>query len=118
MKEHDRVTHTPGPWRWMNPEALVADYGPRRAILTAGSLFAEHTLLTCGDDGRLRPLDIDEPNARLIAAAPELLTALILCRSCLNEEIIAAGDLDHPTIRAHAKAAEQAAAAIAKAEGR
>ncbi len=58
----------------------------------------------------------DEANAR--AAAPELLAALILCRSAINEELIAAGDLDHPTIRAHAKAAEQADAAIAKAMGR
>jgi len=61
-------THTPGPWRWMNNEALVADHGRRRAILTADGFE------TCGDDGRLRPLDIDEPNARLIAAAPDLLT--------------------------------------------
>jgi hypothetical protein len=62
--------------------------------------------------------DEDRANARLIAAAPELLAALILCRNAINEEVIAAGDVSHPTIRRHAKAAEQADAAIAKAEGR
>ncbi len=63
-------TPTPGPWRWMNNEALVADHGQRRAILTAEGLQ------TCGGDGRLRLLDIDEPNARLIALAPDLYDAL------------------------------------------
>jgi hypothetical protein len=72
-----------------------------------------------GETMRYRPFSADDRlKAQLLAAAPELLAALVLCRSCLNEEIIAAGDLDHPTIRAHAKAAEQADAAIAKAEGR
>jgi DNA-binding transcriptional ArsR family regulator len=45
-----------------------------------------------------------------------LLAALKLCRNAINEEILAADDLDHPTIRAHAKAAEQADLAIAKVE--
>lgn len=64
------VSHTPGPWRWLNEETLVADHGRRRAILTA------YGLQTCGEDGLLRPLATDEPNACLIAAAPELLQAL------------------------------------------
>lgn len=55
---------------------------------------------------------------RLRTSNAELLAALILCRSAINEEVIAAGDLDHPTIRAHAKAGAQADRAIKKAEGR
>lgn len=56
--------------------------------------------------------------ARLHRAARELLAALRLCRDALNEEVTAAGDVSHPTIRRHAKVAERADAAIAKAEGR
>lgn len=67
--------HTPGPWRWMNDDVLVADHGSRRVILTPeGGRNAE--LATCGDDGLLRTFKCDEPNARLIAAAPKLLDAL------------------------------------------
>lgn len=104
--------HTPGPWRVSTLDARTV--GPSR-LLVCGGLQVQQ--LQAVAIVTLRTGETDA-NARLIAAAPDLLAALRLCRSAINEEVIAAGDLDHPTIRAHAKAAEQADAAIAKAEGR
>jgi hypothetical protein len=103
--------HTPGPWRiWKRSDGdfITNERGDEGVCRLMQRPRKPHEELP----------NLVEANARLIAAAPELLAALILCRSALNEEIIAAGDLDHPTIRAHAKAAAQADAAIAKAEGR
>lgn len=108
----EQLTHTPGPWRAIH-----------RRVIERPTHIREHFAITpaAGPTFAFLPegrADIQEANARLIAAAPEMLAALILCRSALNEEILAADDLDHPTIRAHAEAAEQADRAIAKAEGR
>jgi hypothetical protein len=64
---------TPGPWRWMNDDTLVADYSRRTVVMTGGRAG---TLQTCGTNGRLRQLRADEPNARLIAEAPNLLATL------------------------------------------
>jgi hypothetical protein len=101
--------HTPGPWR-------VKGSGRGLILRIFGG---DHDDIDTEIATVFRADHLDyEANAQVMAAAPELLAALILCRSCLNEEVIAAGDLDHPTIRAHAKAAAQADAAIAKAEGR
>ncbi len=63
--------HTPGPWRWLGP-SLIGDHGRRPAILCGG----QAGVVTRGEDGRLRPIEGDDPNARLIAAAPDLLEAL------------------------------------------
>jgi hypothetical protein len=64
------ATHTPGPWRWMNDDTLVADYGHRNVVLTSG---LGSTLQTRGKNGRLRQLKLNDPDARLMAAAPDLL---------------------------------------------
>jgi hypothetical protein len=69
----EQLSHTKGPWRWMSDQALVGDHGRRPVVLTGG---ADGSLLTRGEDGRLRDLAADEANARLIAAAPDLLEAL------------------------------------------
>jgi predicted nucleic acid-binding Zn-ribbon protein len=61
---------------------------------------------------------LSEELAETRTQCDELLAALKLCRSAINEEVMAAGDDDHPTIREHAKAVEQADVAIAKAEAR
>lgn len=53
---------------------------------------------------------------RAEAQRDELLVVLRLCRTAIAEEVMAAGDLDHPTIRHHAKVAKRADAAIRKAE--
>lgn len=53
--------HTPGPWRWLN-------YPDGRKLLAAPSRAVIH----CPDG----PMTCDEDDARVIAAAPDLLTAL------------------------------------------
>jgi hypothetical protein len=64
---------TPGPWRWMNDDTLVADHGRRRVIVTGGNCGA---LQTCGSNGLLRHHSAEDENARLIAAAPDLLAVV------------------------------------------
>jgi hypothetical protein len=61
------------PWRWLQPGILVADHGRRPAVLVCSPAG---TLQTCGDDGRIRPLDPHSPIGRLIEAAPKLLERL------------------------------------------
>ncbi len=55
------MTHTPGPWTWM-------DYPDGRKLL----LSRDRAVIHCPD----APMTCDPPDARLIAAAPELLAAL------------------------------------------
>lgn len=63
--------HTPGPWRWMGPNVLVGDHGHRPVVLTSRGPITTRT-----EGGRLGDLLPEHPNARLIAAAPDLLAAL------------------------------------------
>lgn len=89
---------TPGPWRWI-------DYPDGRKLLAAPSQAVIH----CPDAS----MTIDEPDARLIAAAPDLLAA---CRVALQtyRRTLASGnwlgDDEHEAMRI-------LAAALAKAEG-
>jgi hypothetical protein len=72
--------YTSGPWMWQkfgNYRMLVAQHGMREIII--GSLAVEmpnETYPAMSFDGRLKPIDTYFPNAKLIAAAPELLEAL------------------------------------------
>lgn len=85
-------THTPGPW-----EALNRGYKHHVTSQDAGAFYAE----ICGPH--------HEANARLIAAAPDLLAALQICAKELRK--ISSNVLMNP-------AYQKARAAIAKAEGR
>ena len=63
--------HTPGPWAWQKfgkEYCLTAQYG-MRAIVLATRKNGPTSLV----GGLLVPLIPDHPDARLIAAAPELL---------------------------------------------
>jgi hypothetical protein len=122
-------THTPGPWHVIEDGPIIRihfslpDGRQSGSAVTIGSTALQFRAPRQGSHRGekmvYRPFaDHDRADALLIAAAPELLAALRLCRSALNEEIIAAGDLDHPTIRAHAEICERADAVIARAEGR
>ena len=91
--------HTPGPWIW-NDDFLVG--GDGSYVCDDGS--------ACGEYSRV--LDPDSPNARLIAAAPDLLAAL---KAALAIAPVNADDEDDPE-QSEAWAAVRAA--IAKAEGR
>ena len=92
--KRENATHTPGPWV-VHPTAHhpavrsvgTSDTGPRR-ICTVGSMNGN---------------PVDKKNARLIAAAPELLAALQFVMTASGEQL--------------STAFEQAQAAIAKATG-
>ena len=74
--------HTPGPWMVEGPSKPTADtpMGGDFAILDGGTNIIAETFRTVGVDS-YRPA---EANARLIAAAPELLGLLIKCRRALS----------------------------------
>lgn len=91
-------SHTPGPWEIERySDGLIQIVGNVRAV----SDHEEHvtTVVEAVTRG-------DEANARLIAAAPELLEALRACVSRITDEVADAEFLDE---------VEQARAAIAKA---
>lgn len=66
--------HTPGPWSpTFNTGAVMQGYSQPHGVVGAG----EHRLkIICGCFGDIGGEDIAAANARLIAAAPELLEAL------------------------------------------
>ena len=70
------TTHTPGPW------TLGDEDNPLVFSPAAGAYVAQVLAYTYGDIGTLRAgVDAD---ARLIAAAPDLLAALRLCHRFIN----------------------------------
>ena len=100
----------------MSETALVGDRGHRPVVLTS---FRDKALMTRGETGRLEALNPEHPNARLIAAAPELLEALKAA-----EVWVILGRARDP-VTTHPRALKNAGrdhdmlrAAIAKAEGR
>jgi len=96
-----QATHTPGPWSFRttgwstNPFAI---HSPRRPGAVA-----------CVPSRTSVPLDEQDANARLIAAAPELLAAL--------DELLGDVELLNEPYRNEA-ICERARAAIAKAKGK
>lgn len=91
----DKTTHTPGPWR-ISQNVSRHVIGPKGGVVTCGELTWDGPGSTA----------IADANARLIAAAPELLEAL---RTLAVEEY---RDDDDPILGA---ARDKARAAIAKA---
>ncbi len=91
------ATHTPGPW----------------AVSTAGDIWIKAGPLHVATIPRAGDGDWSESNARLIAAAPELLEALELALQGLD--IAATKQL--PEFIGFVLAADKARAAIAKAKG-
>jgi hypothetical protein len=87
------MTHTPGPWTYDAEFEVI--FGPSPDYDTVAATFFD------------RPEDECEANARLVAAAPQLLEAL---QSLLRDE--KALDDDDPNL---IKTREKARAAIAKA---
>jgi hypothetical protein len=100
--------HTPGPWAWANVPTSCG------VCFKIGPLYVErgtesHACIYADYPGKMA-LELGEANARLIAAAPELLEALKLCAAvCASETMHKTGLID---------ALEKALAAIAKVEGR
>ena len=83
---------TPGPWKWF-------DYPDGRKLLSG----LNHAVIHCPD----APMTIDEDDARLIAAAPEMLAA---CRAVQSSP--------HYGNEVSEEAMAMVDAAIAKVEGR
>lgn len=92
-----KTLHTPGPW------AIVERNAPRGALM----IESQHGLIAVMESSKTRPVTYEnaECNASLIAAAPELLQALI--------QIIAWEDGERTAINAIANAR----AIVAKATG-
>lgn len=101
------VTHTPGPWRSEGPD-MFGDHN----ILHGGEALAIGAVVS-----NMRPPELVAANARLIAAAPELLEALIAHDTYMLEQ----GYCGPEDSALHRRAAEnwsRIRAAIAKATGR
>ena len=105
--------HTPGPWGPMGPvdKPWELNQGTLEAApgITIGSVT--HTEPICRVSGYLQPL---EANARLIAAAPELLEACELAEAVLAEH--EQHDGDEPSRESEAAVACRAAIAKTKTE--
>jgi hypothetical protein len=94
--------HTPGPW--------YAKYIGDRKPIGSNELIGVYQV---NDGTRLIAEPLSEANARLIAAAPDLLEALLLAYAALDN---LPGSIAHDLIGDHVF--EAAEAAIAKAEGK
>lgn len=103
------TTHTPGPWR-VSGFYIAADE-PTRDKRGSHRQVADWT---CGLAGVSDASDLQKANARLIAAAPELLAALKRATQLMED-----ADLDDESPNDDGYILLQACrAAIAKAEGR
>ena len=83
QKPHRSSTpaHTPGPWRFAKARTHIHIGGP------VGDP-------SCGYVCRLQSREIDEANARLIAAAPDMLSALIEMQKLLVKTSLTQRDMD------------------------
>lgn len=112
-----KTQHTPGPWQWAASTAgtqddvyhVGAEYEPHGDICTIAKQDPQQ------DGGRSRALEL--ANARLIAAAPELLAALYNLTMWIEGEKKGynAKELSEVSLQRHI---EVARAALAKATGR
>jgi len=79
--------HTPGPWH-VGPSKLRGSNSPNGAQITTDDGFVVVSMPQKAD----RSLDTKMADARLIAAAPDLLSALKTAFMYVNDTVIA----DHP----------------------
>lgn len=109
------VSYTKGPWHYQpNDWNGVHDNESPGSIMSEDWYIAtmEAGIPDYGND----EADAVEANARLIAAAPELLEALIFCVGVMQSGVVAGPGCDDA--KEMQMAIDQGAAAIAKAEGR
>jgi hypothetical protein len=105
--------HTPGPWEIGNAANCAKDHA-----VTAGAFVVARVVESRGEhiNGNTRtPFDYGSANARLIAAAPDLLAALETARVVVAFEADARGDVDGDYDQPASRALEEIDAAIAKA---
>jgi hypothetical protein len=122
--------HTPGPWQWVDGQTdevwtggalysgslrTVEEFGKSETVERDGQHYTTFALpkfiVDCecigGDDEA-------EANARLIAAAPELLA---VCKALMRYQELIDSDTTTGLLEAYAEAFEGAEAAVAKAIG-
>lgn len=102
----EKLKHTPGPWKLkgLNPPRIYADEG-------------KEIICQCDSMGEMTQSQ-EKANARLIAAAPELLAALELLLPMAEKFCNNAGNgADGQGLAEHSVYVIQARAAIAKAKG-
>lgn len=102
--------HTPGPWNLL-PEECDRPYVRVRGTVPGGRFKIANVLTPAYEGVHEREAKETRANARLIAAAPELLAALKLMLKGTDEDC---GRIQCP----HKSAVTAAFSAIAKAEGR
>jgi len=125
--------HTPGPWRF-NPyysfekkRDVPNRYNGIYEPIPGQEFGSKSRILTVGIKGDVDDywIHCSDANARLIAAAPDLLEALHALLSaidqesleCLDDAIVASPPLEPAKLAALLNARDAASAAIAKAEG-
>lgn len=117
--------HTPGPWDYVPSNEHHGPYVTTEYGITVCDCYcmSNPSSLSVRNGGNSKPIhhmhEMADANARLIAAAPELLEALIQACGQLNVERVAAssrGEISRST--RIGECLKQVEAAIAKAEGR
>jgi hypothetical protein len=112
------MSHTPGPWTVQ--DCNVDDLQRPNRLMGPVVVYADddcelHPIADCSCNHTCREIDEAEANARLIAAAPELLEA---ARQCLKAMEVVERDYGWPYNAPLLSAMQGAEAAIAKAEGK
>ncbi|WP_043588450.1 hypothetical protein [Geminisphaera colitermitum] len=103
MNPTNKISHTPGPWKVR--EDYTGDFLTELEIIADNSYYHRIARINAEEESAL--VQEQGANARLIAAAPELLAALKECLDLLT--------VGH---NSHAYTVVRAGKAIAKAEGR
>ena len=108
-----KAAFTPGPWAFVSK--ITANENQSGYFVRANKIKTNGVwslaLVQPGDDDGL----VGEANARLIAAAPDLLAALQAFN--IQEQDVIGGDVNNMIIRVPLKTIEQMALAVAKATG-
>ena len=108
------ITHTPGPWIAQKDIRHSANTGSLPSGPLWWAVYGRSRILKMEEPAPWLSEGEQEANARLVAAAPDLLAALQNARNVLAA--LATGQLK--SIDRDSSALGQARAAIAKAEGR
>jgi len=120
------VKHTPGPWEWQVHDHSMASLGNGDSpgygtplVLSISPCQACSDRAVKGEWKWGRCTTPNEADARLIAAAPDLLARSYAADTCLSVAFSNARDLGREDEARHINKVQQALrAAIAKAEGR